>query len=162
MTVKEYNLCVDKWADSIYRFLLKNIGNVHEAKDLVQDTFEKVWIKKEEVQFENAKSYCFTAAYHLMLNRLKIKKRTDFFDSPAIISANCTIQVNDLKEYLDLALTQLPEIQRTVILLRDYEGYNYAEIGDITGLSEAQVKVYIYRARVAMKNILVKMEVELI
>ena len=53
----------------------------------------------------------------------------------------------DLKEILDTAIDQLPDIQRSVILLRDYEGYNYKEIESITGLKESQVKVYIYRAR---------------
>jgi RNA polymerase sigma-70 factor (ECF subfamily) len=43
-------------------------------------------------------------------------------------------------------------------LLRDYEGYSYDEIGEITGLNESQVKVYIYRARISLKNYLVKME----
>jgi RNA polymerase sigma-70 factor (ECF subfamily) len=49
-------------------------------------------------------------------------------------------------------LTRLPEIQKTVITLRDYEGYSYEEIGEITGLNPSQVKVYIYRARVTLKN----------
>ena len=56
------------------------------------------------------------------------------------------------------ALNKLPEIQRTVILLRDYEGYNYSEIGEITGLSESQVKVYIFRARNFLKNYIGAME----
>ena len=47
---------------------------------------------------------------------------------------------------------------RNVLLLRDYEGYNYEQIGEITGLSESQVKVYIYRARIAMKDYLVSIE----
>jgi RNA polymerase sigma-70 factor (ECF subfamily) len=39
-----------------------------------------------------------------------------------------------------------------VVLLRDYEGYNYQEIGELTNLSESQVKVYIYRARLFLKK----------
>ena len=52
----------------------------------------------------------------------------------------------------------LPEIQRSLILLRDYEGYSYEEIGNITGLNESQVKVYIFRGRLALKNYLVSIE----
>ena len=59
---------------------------------------------------------------------------------------------------LDFALQQLPDIQKSVILLRDYEGYSYKEIGDITNLSEAQVKVYIYRARLFLKKYIVSPE----
>ena len=53
----------------------------------------------------------------------------------------------DLKEILNKALAILPEVQRSAILLRDYEGYSYDEIGDILELNASQVKVYIYRAR---------------
>jgi len=67
-------------------------------------------------------------------------------------------QYSDLSEVLNEAVSRLPEIQRTVILLRDYEGYSYKEIGEVTMLSEAQVKVYIYRARVFLKNYIGKME----
>jgi RNA polymerase sigma-70 factor (ECF subfamily) len=63
-----------------------------------------------------------------------------------------------LKQTIDNALAKLSEIQRNVLLLRDYEGYNYEQIGEITGLSESQVKVYIYRARIAMKDYLVSLE----
>ena len=70
-------------------------------------------------------------------------------------------QYSDLAEILNEAVKLLPDIQRTVVLLRDYEGYSYNEIGEITSLSEAQVKVYIYRARVFLKNYIGKMEVVL-
>jgi RNA polymerase sigma-70 factor (ECF subfamily) len=64
----------------------------------------------------------------------------------------------DLKSILNSAIQKLPEIQRSVIMLRDYEGYDYAEIGNITGLNESQVKVYIFRARQTLKNYLVSIE----
>ena len=59
---------------------------------------------------------------------------------------------------MNKTLDQLSEIQRTVILLRDYEGYDYEEIGKITDLKESQVKVYIFRARKKLKQILVSVE----
>jgi RNA polymerase sigma-70 factor (ECF subfamily) len=65
---------------------------------------------------------------------------------------------SDLQEILDEALSRLPEVQRAVVLLRDYEGYAYKEIADMTGLNETQVKVYIYRARTALKDYLVAVE----
>jgi RNA polymerase sigma-70 factor (ECF subfamily) len=55
-------------------------------------------------------------------------------------------------------LEQLPEIQKTVLLLRDYEGYDYEEIGNITNLNASQVKVYIFRARTFLKNYIGRME----
>jgi len=64
----------------------------------------------------------------------------------------------DLKKILNEAVALLPEDQRSVIMLRDYEGYSYDEIGQITGLKESQVKVYIFRARVFLKNYIVNTE----
>lgn len=62
---------------------------------------------------------------------------------------------SDLKEILEEAVDKLPPVQKSVVLLRDYEGYSYEEIGEITGLSESQVKVYIYRARIFLKKYIV-------
>jgi RNA polymerase sigma factor (sigma-70 family) len=67
-------------------------------------------------------------------------------------------QYSDLNEILHEALDRLPPVQKSVIMLRDYEGYSYEEIEKITGLNESQVKVYIYRGRLALKEYLVKME----
>ncbi|MEN9522710.1 MAG: hypothetical protein RL065_1087, partial [Bacteroidota bacterium] len=63
-----------------------------------------------------------------------------------------------LKETLDKALNTLPEVQKSCVLLRDYEGYDYKEIGEILSLNESQVKVYIFRARQTLKNYLVSIE----
>ena len=52
----------------------------------------------------------------------------------------------------------MPEIQRSVVMLRDYEGYSYDEIGEICNLNESQVKVYIYRARLFLKEYIGSME----
>ena len=65
---------------------------------------------------------------------------------------------SDLNEILHNALDRLPEQQKTSVMLRDYEGYTYKEIGEITGLSEDQVKINIYRGRVALKNFIGKIE----
>ena len=69
-----------------------------------------------------------------------------------------TQQYKGLDEILEQALSRLPDIQRSVILLRDYEGYSYEEIGQITGLNASQVKVYIYRGRLSMKRFIGSME----
>ena len=76
MTVEEYNKSVDLYSDNIYRFILKNIKNTHEAEDIVQDTFEKLWVRSSEVSFEKVKSYLFTAAYHTMIEKLRKNKRS--------------------------------------------------------------------------------------
>ena len=159
MTTSEYNKCVDLHSDGVYRFILKNIKDKDEAQDIVQDTFEKIWLKKDEISFDKAKSYFFSTAYHTMINRIrKINSQIEFSKSLNDEDFLHTSQYSDLKQILDRAISKLPDVQRSVLLLRDYEGYSYEEIGQITGLNEAQVKVYIYRARVFLKDHIVSMD----
>jgi RNA polymerase sigma factor (sigma-70 family) len=152
MTVAEYNTCVDEYADGVFRFIAKNIRDTERARDIVQDTFEKLWMRVGELEVTSVKSYLFTTAYHTMIDAL----RRDKFhaDYEAVNELNCVTQngFSDVKTVLNEVLSKLPQVQRSVVLLRDYEGYNYDEIGRITGLSESQVKVYIYRARVFLKE----------
>ena len=159
MNVKEYNQSVDLYSDNVFRFILKNIKDEERARDIVQDSYEKLWRNSGNVNFDKVKSYLFTTAYHTMIDVLRKDKRQTYLADHQIPEDVHDKQYSDLAEILNIAVGQLPEIQRTVVLLRDYEGYSYQEIGDITTLSEAQVKVYIYRARVFLKNYIGKMEV---
>ena len=152
MTAEEFNSCVDSYADNLYRFILKNIKDKDKAKDIVQDTYEKLWLKVSEVESSNAKSYMFTTAYRTMIDKIRRDKKQGSFDEVNLYAHSHSEQYSDLKEVLNEAVSKLPEDQRSVVLLRDYEGYSYEEIGHITGLTEAQVKVYIYRARMFLKN----------
>jgi len=158
MTPKEYNQSVDLYSDNVYRFILKNIKDEERARDIVQDSYEKLWRNAENINSEKVKSYLFTTAYHTMIDVLRKEKRQTYMEDYQIPEDVHDEQYSDLSEILNEAVQRLPEIQRTVILLRDYEGYSYKEIGDVTFLSEAQVKVYIYRARVFLKNYIGKME----
>lgn len=158
MTVDEYNKSVDLFSDNVYRFILKNIKDQDKAKDIIQDTYEKLWVNAEKVAFLKVKSYIFTTAYHTMIDLIRKEKKQADFEcvNPELYSHN--EQYSDLSEILDEAVKKLPEIQRSVVLLRDYEGYSYKEIAEITELNESQVKVYIYRARVFLKNYIGSLE----
>jgi len=161
MHIKEYNQSVDLYSDNVFRFILKNIRDEDRARDIVQDSYEKLWRNAENVNFEKVKSYLFTTAYHTMIDVLRKDKRQTYMEDYQVPEEMHDDQYSDLAEILNEAVGRLPEIQRSVILLRDYEGYSYKEIGDITTLSEAQVKVYIYRARVFLKNYIGKMDLVL-
>jgi RNA polymerase sigma-70 factor (ECF subfamily) len=158
MTVAEYNQCVDSHSDNVYRFILKNIRDDQAAMDIVQDAFEKMWLRFREISQARAKSYLFTTAYHRMIDYIRKEKSMERLDTKIEPQENYHHQYSDLKEILDEALQRLPDIQKSLILLRDYEGYSYEEIGNITGLNESQVKVYIFRGRLALKNYLVRIE----
>jgi RNA polymerase sigma factor (sigma-70 family) len=152
MTTSEYNKSVDQYSDNIYRFALKNLRDSEKAKDIVQDTFMKLWVKVDDVNYEKVKSYLFTSAYHSMVDLSRKEKRVGEYNESKVKKMGHSEQYSDAKEILDAAVAKLPDIQRQMILLRDYEGYSYEEIGEITNLNESQVKVYIFRARKFLKD----------
>lgn len=158
MTEKEYNDCVTEYADNVYRFILKNLRHEEDARDVVQTTFEKIWIHREEIDASKSKSYLFTVAYRQMIDHIRKVKRIQLKDEFKDTVSIHQKPVNNLKKILDEALNRLNETQRTLVLLKDYEGYSYEEIGQITGLNNSQVKVYLHRARVQLKDYLVKIE----
>jgi RNA polymerase sigma factor (sigma-70 family) len=158
MTTSEYNEIVEKYADRLFRYVLKNIRDRERSSDLVQDSFEKLWIRSRDIQFSKAKSYLFSIAHNTLIDSIRKEKKqivTDVSDMPELADNR---HYTDIREILDEGLRKLSEIQRSVILLRDYEGYSYIEIGEITGLNESQVKVYIYRARLFLKNYIGQIE----
>ena len=124
MTVAEYEKCVQTLSDNLYRFALKSLRDEDQAKDIVQESFLRLWENREAVLDDT-------------LQRRPDEGNRGYSGAGEVV-----------QRYLD----QLPEIQRTLILLRDYEGYSYQEMADMTSLSVAQVKVYIFRARMALKQ----------
>ena len=80
MTEKEYNECVNLYADNVYRFILKNLRHEEDAKDVVQASFEKMWLNRDKVQNEKSKSYLFTVAYHQMIDLIRKNKRIKLED----------------------------------------------------------------------------------
>ena len=158
MTEKEYNQCVNLYADNVYRFIVKNIGNKEDSRDVVQTAFEKLWINREKVDNSRSKSFLFTVAYNQMIDHIRKNKRVTFKENLNEESRITYQNHSSVKKILDEALSRLSETQKSLVLLKDYEGYSYEEIGKITGLSESQVKVYLHRARLQLKEYLVKLE----
>jgi RNA polymerase sigma-70 factor (ECF subfamily) len=158
MTEREYNECVSNYADNVYRFILKNLRHEEDARDVVQTAFEKMWRNREEIDAAKCKSYLFTVAYHQMIDHIRKVKRIQLKEEFGEETKVQNRASNNLKKVLETALGRLSETQRSLVLLKDYEGYSYEEIGQITGLNSSQVKVYLHRARIQLKEYLVKLE----
>jgi RNA polymerase sigma factor (sigma-70 family) len=158
MTALEYNKCVDEHADGLYRFILKNMRDEEEARDVVQDAFEKMWRNHANVEGLKSKSYLFTTGYHTMIDRIRKKKNVSSYTEVNEETLFHNEQYSDVKKIVNEAVNLLPDIQKAVVTLRDFEGYSYSEIGAITKLTESQVKVYIYRARLFLKEYIGSLE----
>ena len=158
MTDKEYNDCVKLYADNVYRFILKNLRNEEDARDVVQGAYEKMWMNRGKVDNDKCRSFLFTVAYNNMIDHIRKNKRIVLQDEFTETAMGISGQLQNAKRILNEALSKLSETQRSLVMLKDYEGYNYAEIGEITGLNESQVKVYLHRARLQLREYIVKPE----
>lgn len=147
MTTQEYNNCVRLHSDAVFRFLLKNLANREDAEDIMQLTFEKLWLKREVVSFEKSKSYTFSIAHNSMIDLVRRRKFVRTYENlPERAGGEFEKQV-EARDIMNQCLEILTPIQKSVILMRDYEGYSYDDIAEITGLTLSQVKVYIFRGR---------------
>lgn len=152
ISVEEYNQAVHKYTRGVFRFLFKSLKDKEAADDLVQDCYLKLWQHRDRVHPDKIKAWLFSVAHHALVDYLSDSARRVKLDehsqTPAVFQANAF----DARAILERALNELPPLQKSILLLRDLEGYEYREIGEILGLTESQVKVYLFRARQKVKN----------
>lgn len=152
MTDQEYNTAVETLSHRLFGYVFKSLRNREDSNDIVQESFMKLWINREKVETPKAKSWLFTTAHNALINFVKKSGRMSSMDALQIDRGKDDKHVFELKEIIDKALAVLPEQHKSILLLRDYEGYNYKEIGEIMDLNESQVKVYLFRARKKVKE----------
>lgn len=151
MTTKEYNHCVRHLGDDLYRFALRYANLSAAAEDAVQDVFADLWERRSEVESEGARGWLVRALYRRLVD---MHRHEEVVRNAQVAQEEAYRQHEnfELKDALAHALATLPEQQRMLVLLRDLEGYEYAEMAQMTGLSEQQVGVYLFRARKQLKK----------
>jgi RNA polymerase sigma-70 factor (ECF subfamily) len=158
MTEQDYNNCVEEHSNGVYRFIVKNIRSTQDAEDIVQSAFEKLWVNRDRVTPIKAKSYLYTVAYHQMIDVIRKENKKPTTNEYMEVDQVTHQTSSELKQNLLSAINQLNPTQKSLVLLKDYEGYSYQEIGEIMNLSESQVKVYLHRARLFLKTKLLELE----
>ena len=153
MTAREYNNSVGPWADDAMRFAMRCCPCRPDCEDAVQEALAALWSHREEVPQAKGKSYLLSAAYRSLMMTLRHGKVVREHEERTIMeTAQQPDERFDLREAIERSLQVLPEVQRAILQLRDVEGYSYQEIGETLALSDSQVQVYLFRARVAMRK----------
>lgn len=148
--------------NKLFRFAMQFVKHPDEAADLVQDTFLKLWLKRDSLHtIRNPETFAMTMIKNASIDKLR-KNKTLRFDAIKTEPGSTDhtpfeqMEHNETKTQLHKAISLLNEQQRMVIGLRDIEGYEYAEIAEITGMTVNNIRVSLSRARTAIKNTLLK------
>ena len=152
ISVRQYNEAVHEYTKNVFRFLMKSLKNEDAAKDILQDCFLKFWEHRQDIDDTKVKSWLFSVAHNGMINFLKREARKTTLKDSATDQVVYQKHRFDQKSIIENELNKLPALQKSIILLRDLEGNTYKEIADILELNESQVKVYLFRARLKIKN----------
>ena len=156
--------------DKFFRLALRITLDRAEAEDITQETLIRMWEQRDgwnEIQSLEAwgLTICRNFALdHIRKRQLQIEREQEILTpslhhsvTSSLLSSPPPDEQLDQKQRVEAVLQlidQLPEVQRTVIQLRDIEGMRYDEIAQATGLSETQVKVYLHRARKRIRETL--------
>ncbi|MBQ0019357.1 MAG: RNA polymerase sigma factor [Bacteroidales bacterium] len=151
--------------DKLFRMALRITLNREEAEDIVQDTLLKVWEKRDSWnQIASIEAYCTTICRNLALDRNSAARNSNLqLDENMDSAPLSTTPFEELSQREQIENTQrlidsLPELWRSIMLLRDVEGKRYDEIATMLSVSESQVKVYLHRARTRLREQMTKVE----
>ncbi len=149
--------------DKLYRFSLRIVKDSQEAEDIVQDIMVKVWDKREDwTNWSSIEAMCMTMTRNLSIDRTRSKHKKlteipegfDFVEGSASPEQEATSR--DMLNHIGKIIDKLPEKQKSIIQLREIEGYTYQEISDLLDVPISQVKVSVHRARIFLKKELLK------
>ena len=154
--------------NELYRLALRITLNPAEAEDVVQETLIKVWNRREQWDhLDSIEAFCLTICRNLSLDKVrKMENQNPSLDEAQHDAPDRSYASNpeeqamqqDRVRLIRRLINELPEKQRSVMQLRDFEGKSYKEIAAIMAISEEQVKINIFRARQAIKQKFIEAE----
>jgi RNA polymerase sigma-70 factor (ECF subfamily) len=142
-----------RYAGDVRRFALYLCGDVVMADEITSDTFVRAWMVADRIRQPTVKSYLFTIARNAYIDLLRRSARHTQLDEnmpDTRISAQTQMELSAEVRAVLTALQQLPEMDRTVLLMRVLDEMPYEEIGETLGIPMVTAKVKAHRARLKL------------
>ncbi len=158
---KNYNQLFHKHYEAVTKYIYYKCGDLHQAEDIVQSVFFKLWKLCNTVAFSKAKSYIYKACNNLFLNEVAHKKvvlkhQKSIVDTADKESPDFLIEVEEFREKLKTAINKLSVKEREVFLLSRVEKHTYKEIAEITGLTVKAIERRMSKALQELRGMLGK------
>lgn len=164
MTIKDFKIKLLPLKNRLFHLSLSIMNNRNDAEDIVQEIYIKIWeMRNKLANIKNIEAFMMTITRNLCLDKIK-SKRNKFLTLNEDIAKQTVSNPHEITEQTDLVnkakqiMQQLPEQQRTIVHLRDIEGYNYDEIVEITGFDTNYVRVNLSRGRKRIKETIIKLQ----
>lgn len=158
---EEYSKSYDEFADAIFRYCCLKVSNRERAKDIMQDTFMKVWvyINNNNVNIDNIRAFLYKTANNLIIDEYRKKKAVSLdllqesgFEPPS--DGHRAVEHNaELGEAMKLISKLKPE-KAELLIMRYVEDMSPKEIAEVVGGTENNVSVRINRAIKEAKELL--------
>lgn len=155
MTAKEFNTSVVPMNPKLFRYAYRFLEDRDEAQDAVQEVFVKLWRMRDNMkEINNIEAFAIRVTRNYCLDKIKTRHTVSLdvneYFKDRISDARDPheqLEQSDTMKELSRILEELPEPQRSVIRMRDVEGYSNEEVGEILGLTPGNVRVLLSRAR---------------
>ncbi|MBT8400079.1 MAG: sigma-70 family RNA polymerase sigma factor [Rhodothermia bacterium] len=156
MKVREFERLVGESSDRLFGYAVHFLANREEAQDVVQDVYMRLWDNRSLVQADGAMGWLISVTRNLCLDRLRRRKVRSIVtvDSDRVgdhatsqSSPEDDASASVFEALLIDAMENLPEQQKSIVILREMIGMSYQEISDALDLPLTTVKVYLHRGR---------------
>jgi RNA polymerase sigma factor (sigma-70 family) len=167
MDLRDFKIKVFPLKNRLYRLAKRLLDDADDAEDIVQEVFIKMWNRREKLdEYKSVEALAVVTTRNLCLDKLKAKKypvenidnlKSDIPDAES--EADLRSEQKNLAEKIKLIIATLPEQMKTIMQLRDIEGYDFEEIAEIMGMNQNAVRVSLSRARQKVREIILNKKI---
>ncbi len=155
MTREDFNFLFHTHFEEVRKYVFYRSGDEELATDIAQDTFMRLWEKRDDIRLETVKGLLLKMATDLYITRYHKEKRAfNFFNTfvprEDALTPEDQLNYEELKKAYEEALKSMPEKQRVVFLMNRVDELKYREIAEQLGLS---VKAIEKRMSLALEHL---------